>query len=142
MFIRVPIPIPGTCQTAAITGTGSHVHVVTDEVSGSGELDALLDTLATRLVQCADAEYIPPKTFYAIGGHKIFRDTIYGGMRFVIQADYRYYMAHGMFDFPQGGSQGPASQCSPRPVDKDPRFPEKSVCRYETPYDRAFRTRA
>jgi hypothetical protein len=77
------------------------VHFVTDEVQDSRELDALLDTLAKRLVQGADAGYIPPHTFYAVGGHKIFRDNIYAGMRAAFQADYRYYREHGMFDFPQ-----------------------------------------
>jgi multimeric flavodoxin WrbA len=78
-----------------------HAHLVTDEVQESGELDALLDTMAGRLMQGAETGYIPPHTFYAIGGHKIFRDNIYRGMRFVFQADYRYYCEHGMFDFPQ-----------------------------------------
>ena len=57
--------------------------------------------MASRLVEAAAAEYIPPPTFYAVGGHKIFRDAIYGGMRLPFQADYRYYVEHGMFDFPQ-----------------------------------------
>ena len=78
-----------------------HAQFVTDEVSDSVELDALVDTLAARLMQCAKAGYIPPRTFYAIGGHKIFRDSVYGGMRVAFQADYRYYREHGMFDFPQ-----------------------------------------
>ncbi|MEN6611424.1 MAG: NAD(P)H-dependent oxidoreductase [Methanoregulaceae archaeon] len=80
---------------------GCHAHFVTDEVQESGDLDALLDTFAGRLVQDAEAGYIPPHTFYAVGGHKVFRDNIYAGMRFVFQADYRYYCEHGMFDFPQ-----------------------------------------
>jgi multimeric flavodoxin WrbA len=80
---------------------GCHAQFVTDEVFSSGELDALLDAMAAHLVHCATVGYIPPRTFYAIGGHKIFRDSIYGGMRFVFQADYRYYCEHGMFDFPQ-----------------------------------------
>ena len=74
---------------------------VTDEAATSGELDALLDTMAGKLVQGAEAGYTPPHLFYAVGGHKIFRDNIYGGMRFVFQADYRYYHEHKMFDFPQ-----------------------------------------
>ena len=74
---------------------------VTDEAATSAELDALLDALAGRLVRGAEAGYTPPHLFYAVGGHKIFRDNIYGGMRFVFQADYRYYKEHGMFDFPQ-----------------------------------------
>ena len=81
---------------------GCHAHFVTDEVQESADLDALLDAMAGRLVQDAETGYIPPHTFYSAGGHKIFRDNIYGGMRFVFQADYRYYCEHGMFDFPQG----------------------------------------
>ena len=80
---------------------GCHALFVTDEVQESGNLDSLLDTLAGRLVQGAESGYIPPHTFYAVGGHKIFRDNIYAGMRFVFQADYRYYREHKMFDFPQ-----------------------------------------
>ena len=78
-----------------------HAQFVSDEVKESENLDCLLDSLAGRLVQAAATGYIPPPTFYAVGGHKIFRDAIYGGMRFVFQADYRYYCEHGMFDFPQ-----------------------------------------
>jgi multimeric flavodoxin WrbA len=80
---------------------GCHAQLVTDEVPDSAKLDALLDTLTLRLVRDAEAGYIPPRTFYAVGGHKIFRDSIYGGMRMAFQADYRYYQEHGMFDFPQ-----------------------------------------
>ena len=80
---------------------GCHAHFVTDEVQESGDLDVLLDTMARRLVQGAKTGYIPPHTFYAVGGHKIFRDTIYAGLRFVFQADYRYYCENGLFDFPQ-----------------------------------------
>ncbi|PKG31462.1 NAD(P)H-dependent oxidoreductase, partial [Methanoregula sp.] len=80
---------------------GCHAHFVTDEVSDSGELDALRDTMAQRLHECAEISYIPPRTFYAVGGHKIFRDSVYGEMRFIFQADYRYYCRNGLLDFPQ-----------------------------------------
>jgi multimeric flavodoxin WrbA len=80
---------------------GCHAHFVTDEVQESGDLDALLDTMARRLVQGAGSGFIPPQTFYAVGGYKIFRDNIWAGMRFVFQADYRYYCENGLFDFPQ-----------------------------------------
>jgi len=95
------IPSLKEVLTAWADNGGCHAHFVTDEVPGSEKLDALLDAMATRLVQAAETSYIPPHTFYAVGGHKIFRDNIYGGMRFAFQADYRYYVEHGMFDFPQ-----------------------------------------
>jgi len=80
---------------------GCRALFVTDEDRDSEKLDALLDTTAIRLVRGAVTGYIPPHTFYAVGGHKIFRDNIYGNMRLPFQADYRYYKEHGMFDFPQ-----------------------------------------
>ena len=80
---------------------GCNARFVTDEAATSGELDALIDAMAGRLMQGAEAGYTPPHLFYAVGGYKIFRDNIYGGMRFVFQADYRYYKEHKMFDFPQ-----------------------------------------
>ncbi len=79
---------------------GCHALFLTDEVGSSAELDLLLDAMARRLAACSAAGYIPPHTFYAVGGHKIFRDGIYGGMRIAFQADYRYYREHGLFDFP------------------------------------------
>jgi hypothetical protein len=32
---------------------------------------------------------------------KIFRDEVWGNLRFVFQADHRHYKAHGIYDFPQ-----------------------------------------
>jgi hypothetical protein len=34
-------------------------------------------------------------------GHKLFRDRIWGDLRFVFQADHRRYRATGFYDFPQ-----------------------------------------
>lgn len=79
-----------------------HAHFLTDEVATSGELDALVDALADRLVRCAEAAYVPPHTFLGVGGRKLFRDALYGPLRVPFRADIRYYDAHGGFDFPQG----------------------------------------
>jgi multimeric flavodoxin WrbA len=95
------IPSLREALAAWVDNGNCHAQFVTDEVQESGDLDALLDSMATRLVRAAEAEYIPPHTFYAVGGHKIFRDNICAGLRFVFQADYRYYCEHGLFDFPQ-----------------------------------------
>ncbi|WP_052374100.1 hypothetical protein [Methanobacterium sp. SMA-27] len=32
---------------------------------------------------------------------KIFRDAIYGRLRFPFQADHKYYSENGLYDFPQ-----------------------------------------
>jgi multimeric flavodoxin WrbA len=104
---------------------GCHAHLVTDEVQDAGELDALLDTMAGRLMRGAETGYIPPHTFYAIGGYKIFRDNIYAGMRFVFQADYRYYGEHGMFDFPRADLKTRLLNAVLIPLTKIPGFRKK-----------------
>ena len=71
--------------------------IVTDE---PGETGAALYALAERSVRLSDRGYIAPITFPAVGGHKIFRDEIWGGMRAVFKADDRYYRQHGLYDFP------------------------------------------
>ena len=45
--------------------------------------------------------YAPLITFLGVGGRKIFRDEVYGMLRFVFQADHRYYKSHELYDFPQ-----------------------------------------
>jgi multimeric flavodoxin WrbA len=75
--------------------------IVTDESQDSGKLDLLLKDLAGRLVRYAGEGYADPVTFLGQGGRKIFRDEVWGKLRFVFQADHRYYKAHGLYDFPQ-----------------------------------------
>jgi len=77
------------------------VDVISDEVEGSTTLDAQITSLAVRLTTCARSGYAAPHTFPAVGGCKIFRDDIFGPLRFVFQADHRYYRKHGFYDFPQ-----------------------------------------
>jgi len=77
------------------------VDVITDEYKDSAEIDALLDSLAKRLIRFAEKHYIRPRTFLGVGGMRIFRDDIWGKLRFVFQADHRFYKRHGIYDFPQ-----------------------------------------
>jgi len=77
------------------------VDFVSDEVADSAMLDAQLSDLAGRLVWNSLQGYIKPVTFLGVGGHKIFRDDIFSNLRFVFQADHRYYKANGFYDFPQ-----------------------------------------
>ncbi|MCF8053669.1 MAG: NAD(P)H-dependent oxidoreductase [Deltaproteobacteria bacterium] len=77
------------------------VDVVSDEVANSATLDERLDNLCTLLTQSQAHGYIPPPNFLAVAGKKVFRDEIYGKLRFVFQADHRYYKKHGYYDFPQ-----------------------------------------
>jgi hypothetical protein len=80
---------------------GNLAGVVTDEHEHSSEVDSMIEGLAYRLIECATAGYIKPSTFLGVGGHKIFRDDIYGRLRFPFQADHAYYKKSGAYDFPQ-----------------------------------------
>ena len=75
--------------------------IVTDEADNCAETDMLLEELARRLAGPGGAMPLQPMTFLGIGGRKIFRDEIYGMLRFVFQSDYRFYKKHGYLDFPQ-----------------------------------------
>jgi multimeric flavodoxin WrbA len=79
------------------------VGIVSDdpELLVGGDLNALLGRLAADLVASARSGYRAPQTFLGVAGIKLFRDEIYGNLRFVFQGDHRYYRKHGMYDFPQ-----------------------------------------
>ena len=78
-----------------------HVDMITDECENSAEIDAQLQSLAERLINYSIKGYIKPKNFLGVGGHKIFRDEIWGRLRMVWLADHRYFKKHGKYDFPQ-----------------------------------------
>ena len=78
-----------------------HVDMITDECENSAEIDAQLQSLAERLISYSVKGYIKPQNFLGVGGHKIFRDNIWGRLRMVWQADHRYFKKQGKYDFPQ-----------------------------------------
>jgi multimeric flavodoxin WrbA len=79
----------------------NHVDIITDESENSEEIDALLQHFAQSLVSNAEEGYVKPQNFLGVGGHKVFRDDIWGRLRPLWQADYRYYKKAKLFDFPQ-----------------------------------------
>jgi multimeric flavodoxin WrbA len=88
--------------TAFVEWQGSNlVDIVSDESMTSGELDAAIDGLGARLVQSAAVGYVRPVSFLGVGGTKIFRDDIKGGLKVVFRADHKNYRKSGMYDFPQ-----------------------------------------
>jgi multimeric flavodoxin WrbA len=76
------------------------VDIVTDEEEDSQGLDARLQHLAERAIHLAEMNYIKPKTFLSVGGMKIFRDDVWGKLRFPFQADHQFYKKHNLYDFP------------------------------------------
>jgi hypothetical protein len=77
------------------------VGMVTDESPVSGVIDARIDAFCGRSLRLAHSGYIAPAGFPVVGGHKVFRDEIWGHMRAVFRADHAWYKKNGMYDFPQ-----------------------------------------
>lgn len=75
--------------------------VVTDESENDALIDAYLQGLAQSAVEFAREGYIRPRSFPGVAGMKLFRDEIWGRLRFVFRADHLYYKKHGLYDFPQ-----------------------------------------
>jgi hypothetical protein len=76
---------------------GSIVDFIKDECGDSADIDALLQSLAERLVQFSHEGYLKPITFLGVGGMKIFRNDIYGRLRFPFRADHKFYQKHGLY---------------------------------------------
>lgn len=74
---------------------------VTDESHDSPTIDRQIDDLAYRLVRGLDTLFVSPPTFLGVGGAKIFRDSVYGWMRFPFVSDHHTFRQNGAYDFPQ-----------------------------------------
>jgi len=79
---------------------GSLVSIISDETSDSSVIDSAIDAAAIVLKRYSEAGIRQPVSFLGTAGMKIFRDEIFGGLRFVFQSDHRYYKKHGIYDFP------------------------------------------
>ena len=65
----------------------------------ASDADSIRD-VSLRLAWALEQGYTPPRSFYGVGGMKIFRDLVWL-MRGMMRADHLYYRAHGLYDFPQ-----------------------------------------
>ncbi len=83
-------------ESRAEVGGNYLAGVATNETDPAAEIEAL----ALRLGYAIETHYQPPKSFYGVGGMKVFRDLIYQ-MRGLMKEDHRFYKAHGFYDFPQ-----------------------------------------
>lgn len=92
-------------NSEAEVNDGNLAAIITDEVHDSAEMDQIIDGFARDVATMAKANYNCPRTFLGISGKKIFRDAVYGPLRFVFQADHRYYKEHGWYDFPQNDKE-------------------------------------
>ena len=83
-------------ESRAEVGGNYLAGVATDEHDPASEIESL----SRELSHAIETHYQPPKTFYGVGGMKVFRDLIYQ-MRGLMKEDHRFYKAHGFYDFPQ-----------------------------------------
>ena len=83
-------------EARAEVGGNFLAGVATDETDPDAEIAALSETLRYAV----DHAYQPPKTFWGVGGLKIFRDLIYQ-MRGLMREDHRFYKQNKFYDFPQ-----------------------------------------
>ncbi len=79
---------------------GNLVSIVSDEVHDSVELSRNIAHVARTLAAFSAGKVETPHSFLGVAGMKIFRDEIYKGLRFVFQADDRFYRQQGLYDFP------------------------------------------
>ncbi len=77
------------------------VGFITDEIGNSAEIDSLLEEFGKRFVWFAENNYFRPNTFLGVGGKKLFRDEIWGRLRFPFRADHLANKKLSGYDFPQ-----------------------------------------
>ena len=80
----------------AQVGSNILTGIATDEFDPNTSIDGL----AASLEYALEHKNTQPQNFYGVGGMKIFRDLIYQ-MQGMMKADYKFFKAHGQFDFPQ-----------------------------------------
>lgn len=98
-------PAQREAMTAYVSLQGANLAgVITDEEEIAFATDGRIDALAVRCIRLSGTGYIAPGGFPEVGGRKIFRDEIWGGMRPFFRADHAYFRAHGMYDFPQNNT--------------------------------------
>ncbi len=98
------------------------VDIITDEYADSKIIDLLIYNLAKKLITYSQSGYKKPQTFLSVGGNKIFRDAVYGRMRFVFQADHKYYEEHGFYDFPHDDKHAKKMNDKFIPLTQDEKF--------------------
>jgi multimeric flavodoxin WrbA len=76
------------------------VDIVTDEYGDSSQVDEVLESFSNRIIHHSNSMYVGAPTFLSVAGTKLFRDEIWGRLRFPFRADFMQYKRIGVFDFP------------------------------------------
>jgi len=87
---------------AYIQWQGSNlVGFATDEYDTSIAIDEQLHAFSCSLIKLSTVNYTKPATFLGVAGMKIFRDEIWGNLRFPFVADHKAYKSLNVYNFPQ-----------------------------------------
>lgn len=100
------------------------VDIITDEYEDSDKITSLISSFADEFVYSMDKGMSRPGTFLEVGGHKIFRDYIYG-MKFIFREDHLFYEKHNLYDFPQKDIKGRLKNTFLTPLMKVPKMREE-----------------
>ncbi len=73
---------------------------VTDESEDSEAIDRLIAVNTQKVISFSEQKIVREHDFLGVGGMKIFRDDIYGVLRFPFIADYKAYKKLGIMKFP------------------------------------------
>lgn len=88
-------------RTSTEFDQGNLVDIIADEYNDVTVIDELLSRTAERLVEFSRENFIAPMTCRGVSAYKIFRDEIWGELRFLFRADHIYYKKNKLYDFPQ-----------------------------------------
>ncbi len=73
---------------------------VTDESENSEVINQLIAVNSQKAISFSEQKIVREHNFLGVGGMKIFRDDIYGVLRFPFVADYKAYKKLGIMKFP------------------------------------------
>ncbi|MCP4671829.1 MAG: hypothetical protein GY857_11050 [Desulfobacula sp.] len=120
------------CQGSMEWQKANFAGMVTDESCNSHEINKSIQQLAEQMVRFSHTAYCQPQTFLGVGGGKIFRDDIWGKLRFVFQADYTYYKENKFFNFPHNNYKTRFFNSIIRLLTRIPRFRKEFYKRVKT----------
>ena len=98
------------------------IDIVTDEFGDSSQIDAMIKSFSNRIINQANSMFVGAPTFLGVAGTKLFRDEIWGRLRFPFRADYERYKNNGVFDFPQGNRKSRIRNSFMLFLSKSPKF--------------------
>ncbi len=74
--------------------------LISDEVPDSSALDDRIEGILRNVLLKSPYQEARPVTFRRVGGYKVFRDEVFGGLKLVFRRDHKTYRRTGVYDFP------------------------------------------